>query len=103
MTTPFISTSTSYEEFTFSTSNLYATIDPELKEQAEIIAKKAGFTKIVFVIKEAIAEVDPILASKMVPECLYRGFCPEFMNPCGYSKTERYQKDLKKYREEWVD
>ena len=54
-------------------------------------------------VKEAIAEVDPILASKMVPECLYRGFCPEFMNPCGYSKTEKYQKDLKKYREEWVD
>ena len=50
-------------------------------------------------VKEAIAEVDPILASKMVPECLYRGFCPEFMNPCGYSKTEKYQKDLKKYRE----
>ena len=54
-------------------------------------------------VKEAIAEVDPVLASKMVPECLYRGFCPEFMNPCGYSKTEKYQKDLKKYREEWVD
>ena len=54
-------------------------------------------------VKEAIAEVDPVLASKMVPECLYRGFCPEFMNPCGYSKTEKYQKDLKKYREEWAD
>lgn len=54
-------------------------------------------------VKEAIAEVDPVLASKMVPECLYRGFCPEFINPCGYSKTEKYQKDLKKYREEWVD
>ena len=54
-------------------------------------------------VKEAIAEVDPVLASKMVPECLYRGFCPEFINPCGYSKTEKYQNDLKKYREEWVD
>ena len=54
-------------------------------------------------VKEAIAEIDPVLASKMVPECLYRGFCPEFMNPCGYSKTEKYQRDLKKYREEWAD
>ena len=54
-------------------------------------------------VKEAIAEVDPVLASKMVPECLYRGFCPEFMNPCGYSNTEKYQNDLKKYREEWGD
>ena len=49
-------------------------------------------------VKEAIAELDPILASKMVPECLYRGFCPEFMNPCGYSKTEKYKKDLEEYR-----
>ena len=54
-------------------------------------------------VKEAIAKIDPVLASKMVPECLYRGFCPEFINPCGYSKTEKYQNDLKKYREEWVD
>lgn len=53
-------------------------------------------------VKAAIAEIDPVMASKMVPECIYRGFCPEFMNPCGYSKTEKYQQDLKKYRE-WVD
>lgn len=49
-------------------------------------------------VKEKISEVDPVLASKMVPECLYRGFCPEFMNPCGYSKTNKYEKDLIKYR-----
>lgn len=49
-------------------------------------------------VKEAIAEVDPVMASKMVPECIYRGFCPEFLSPCGYSKTEKYQKDLKEYR-----
>jgi thymidylate synthase ThyX len=49
-------------------------------------------------VQEAIREIDPIMASKMVPECIYRGFCPEFMNPCGYSKTEKYQQDLEKYR-----
>ena len=49
-------------------------------------------------VKEAIAEVDPVMASKMVPECLYRGFCPEFMNPCGYANTRKYQEDLIKYR-----
>lgn len=49
-------------------------------------------------VKAAIAEVDPVMASKMVPECIYRGFCPEFMNPCGYSKTEKYKKDLEIYR-----
>ena len=47
---------------------------------------------------EEIRKVDPILAEKMVPECIYRGFCPEFMNPCGYSKTKKYEEDLIKYR-----
>ena len=47
---------------------------------------------------EAIREVDPVLADKCVPECLYRGFCREFMNPCGYSKTKKFEEDLQKYR-----
>lgn len=50
-------------------------------------------------VKEAISKIDPVMASKMVPECIYRGFCPEFINPCGYSKTDKYQQDLKIYRE----
>lgn len=49
-------------------------------------------------VKAEIAKVDPILASKMVPECLYRGFCPEWMGSCGYSKTEKFEKDLQEYR-----
>lgn len=49
-------------------------------------------------VKEAIAEVDPVMASKMVPECIYRGFCPEFLSPCGYSKTKKYEQELIKYR-----
>ena len=40
---------------------------------------------------------DPVLASVLVPECIYRGFCPEF-NPCGYAETEAYQKRLAEYR-----
>lgn len=47
---------------------------------------------------EEIRKVDPILAEKCVPECLYRGFCPEWMSPCGYSQTKKFQEDLKKYR-----
>ena len=50
-------------------------------------------------VKEAIREVDPIMADKMVPECIYRGFCPEFINPCGYANTKKYQDDLTKYRD----
>lgn len=47
---------------------------------------------------EAIRNIDPVLADKCVPECLYRGFCPEFMSPCGYSKTKKFEIDLQKYR-----
>lgn len=47
---------------------------------------------------EAIRKVDPVLADKCVPECLYRGFCPEFMSPCGYSKTKKFEEDLQRYR-----
>ena len=49
-------------------------------------------------VKEAIREVDPRMADKMVPECIYRGFCPEFINPCGYANTQKYQDDLTNYR-----
>lgn len=47
---------------------------------------------------EYLKELDPILAEKCQPECVYRGFCPEFDNCCGYCKTEKYKKDLIKYR-----
>lgn len=47
---------------------------------------------------EEIRKVDPILADKCVPECLYRGFCPEFDRCCGYVKTDKFKIDLAKYR-----
>ena len=49
-------------------------------------------------VKDKVAEVEPELASCMVRECIYRGFCPE-MFPCGYSKTKAFEKELKEYRE----
>lgn len=49
-------------------------------------------------VKDEIRKQDPILADKMVPECLYRGFCPEFDRCCGYVKTTQYRIDLAKYR-----
>ena len=47
---------------------------------------------------EEIRKKDPILAEKCVPECLYRGFCPEWMSTCKYSQTKKFQEDLIKYR-----
>lgn len=48
-------------------------------------------------VKEAMKEVDPILADFMVPSCIYRGFCPE-MKSCGYWQTSKFEKDLNDYR-----
>jgi hypothetical protein len=45
-----------------------------------------------------LKEFDPILESKCVPECVYRGFCPEFDRCCGYVNTEAYRKRLEEYR-----
>ena len=49
-------------------------------------------------VKDKVSEVEPELASCMVKECIYRGFCPEMFS-CGYSKTEAFEKELKEYRE----
>lgn len=45
-----------------------------------------------------LKEVDPVLESKCVPECVYRGFCPEFDRCCGYVNTDEYKKRLEEYR-----
>ena len=45
-----------------------------------------------------LGEIDPILASKCVPECVYRGFCPEFERCCGYCNTNKYKEQLTNYR-----
>lgn len=47
---------------------------------------------------EKINEICPELGSVCVPECIYRGFCPEF-KCCGYVNTEKYAKELEKYRD----
>ena len=50
-------------------------------------------------LKNKVAEVEPELAKCMVRECIYRnGLCPE-MFPCGYNKTEAFEKELKEYLE----
>ena len=47
---------------------------------------------------EYLKEVDPMLESVCVPECIYRGFCPEYDRCCGYVNTEAYKKRLEEYR-----
>lgn len=49
-------------------------------------------------VKEKVKQKDLVIASVMVPECIYRGFCPEFKS-CGFAETDVYKEELKKYRE----
>lgn len=48
-------------------------------------------------VKDEVAKTEPELASCMVKECIYRGFCPEMFS-CGYTDTEAYRKELYEYR-----
>lgn len=50
------------------------------------------------IVIEMLKEVDPILAEKCVPECVYRGFCPETDRCCGYVNRDAYKKRLEEYR-----
>lgn len=50
------------------------------------------------VVINALKKVDPILAEKCVPDCLYRGFCTETKRNCGYANTNAFQKRLEEYR-----
>ena len=63
----------------------YGCTSPETRQAWEVVIR-------------ALKEVDPILAEKCVPECLYRGFCSEFDRCCGYVNTEAYKKRLEEYR-----
>lgn len=47
-------------------------------------------------VKDAVAEFDPTMAAFMVPNCVYRGRCPE-VNSCGYWTTEKHHKAVDEY------
>ena len=48
-------------------------------------------------VMDELQKIDPILRNKCVPECVYRGFCPE-LKSCGFFKTEEFKKQLAEYR-----
>lgn len=45
---------------------------------------------------DAVREAEPELADVCVPECVYRGFCPE-MHPCGYAGTAAFRIERERY------
>lgn len=50
-------------------------------------------------VRKAIADKDPEVAAVMVPECVYRGFCPA-VSKCKpkFDETPKFQRDLEVYR-----
>lgn len=54
--------------------------------------------KVMFEIVKQVKELEPELGSKLVPSCVYRGFCSENNKDCGYSREF-----LKKWREEYLN
>lgn len=48
-------------------------------------------------VKDEVSVTEPELASCMVRECIYRGFCPEMFG-CGFDKTREFQAQLFEYR-----
>lgn len=48
-------------------------------------------------IKDKMKEIDPIVASCMVKECVYRGFCPE-NDSCKFTDTSTFKLQLNFYR-----
>jgi thymidylate synthase ThyX len=49
------------------------------------------------ILLEAVKTQEPELYECCVPECIYRGFCPE-ESSCGYIQTPQAQRSLEKYR-----
>ena len=47
---------------------------------------------------ETLRDTEPELVAVCVPECIYRGFCPE-IKKCGYSRTIAYRDALMAYRQ----
>lgn len=49
-------------------------------------------------VKDGIVKIEPELASCMVRECVYRGFCPE-LHSCEFCETELFQDERERYIE----
>lgn len=47
-------------------------------------------------VKDAIAEIDPIVAKNMVKECVYRGYCTE-LKSCNYTMSMKYEQEFLEY------
>lgn len=70
---------------TISRLRLCHCASPETRKVWREVVKQVGF-------------IDPIVAKCCVPNCIYRGFCPEFKS-CGFANSELFEVELEAYRE----
>ena len=50
-------------------------------------------------VKAEVKKIEPEIAAVMVPECIYRGFCPEITKcKCRFDETPKFARDLEQYR-----
>lgn len=65
--------------------------------RVRLCGKASPETRVVWqLVKDAIKDIDPIMASFMQPNCIYRGRCPE-IKCCGYNKSYAYKDGMLKY------
>lgn len=76
-------------------ANAQAIINISRKRLCRLASKETRQTWQILI--DEMAKVDPELASVCVPECVYRGHCPE-MKSCGHSKTDKFQNKLLWYQ-----
>ena len=50
-------------------------------------------------IKKVITDIDHALFERLVPECIYRGLCPEIKS-CGHIDSSTYEHQLKEYKDD---
>jgi hypothetical protein len=55
--------------------------------------------KIWNIVIEELRKTEPELANACIPNCIYRGFCPEFES-CGFNTTKLFQEKLNEYIKE---
>lgn len=62
------------------------------------LCNKAEFiTRLIWIMAiQELKKIEPILADACVPNCLYRGLCPE-MKSCGFNGTQGYIESYDKY------
>ena len=78
-------------------ANAQALINIARKRECYLASPETTHT--VRLIQKLMREIgEPELAEVMVPECVYRGFCPE--EPCKsrYAWTPKFQRDVENYR-----